>query len=317
MELFFNEKSIHGQFPDVDTFAEVIDELMTIRHLAIKYGRELYCHRTCAHTMATANMSLQQAINYLDRNKAKALMTWLGQKGPFWDDKRLHSEDDYFECNGDVVTDTAIGECAYLSFSNKSAHLVSLTRSVWERSPLTVDWHRLDNDILSTAILNHLSGLTLEAELKGAVPPILSWSQMSDFCVTHFDNINFHAETFSPLEGRPFVAAAAKSIIDLLSVLSEFKAAHLASSGRTSKGDSLYQQYFTGERAWFSDSSAREKVDFKDKMTFPHPEKPSEKIFSPFHGKVQTPQMRIHFTWPITAELPVHILYVGDKITKV
>lgn len=316
MELFFNERSFHGQFPDVDTFASAINDLMVIRNLVKKYGRELYCHRTCTSMMATSNMSLPQAINYLERNKARALMAWFGQAGPFWDDNRQHSEDDYFECNGEVVTGASIGECAYLSFSNKCAHLVSLFNSVWVESSLSVDWHRLDREILSTIILNHLSGLTLEVELKSAAPPILSWSQMSDFCIKHFDNLHFCKETFSPLEGKPFFFAAAKSIIDLLSILSKFKTTHRPLTGRTEEGDLLYQQYFTGERAWFSDSSAHEKVDFKDSMTFPHPEKANEKIFSPFHGKVQTPQMRIHFSWPISAELPVYILYIGDKITK-
>lgn len=316
MELFFNERSFHGQFPDVDAFAAAIDNLMVIRNMARKYGRELYCHRTCTSMMATSNMPLIQAIGHLDNNKARALMAWFGQRGPFWDDRRLHSAEDYFECNDEVVTDTAIGESAYLSFSEKCTHLVSMAPSSWVQSPLAVKWVRSDTEILSTEILNHHIDLTLKVELERAVPAILSWSQMADYCIRRFDNINFSKSSFAPLEGKPFFLAAANSIIDLLSVLSKFKAAHLTSSRRTSEGDLLYQQYFTGERAWFSDSSAREKVDFREKMTFPHPEKSSEKIFSPFHGKVQTPQMRIHFTWPITAELPLYVLYVGDKITK-
>ena len=34
------------------------------------------------------------------------------------------------------------------------------------------------------------------------------------------------------------------------------------------------------------------------------------------HGKVKTPQIRIHFSWPITASTPLYVVYVGYKITK-
>ncbi|MNJ70706.1 hypothetical protein D3C77_671840 [compost metagenome] len=99
-------------------------------------------------------------------------------------------------------------------------------------------------------------------------------------------------------------------------MLQKFKASHVKDSGRTREGDELYQTYFTGARAWFSDSSDREKRDFEQELKFVDPERPGEKISAPYHGKVQTPQMRIHFTWPVTAEAPLHVLYIGDKITK-
>lgn len=105
-------------------------------------------------------------------------------------------------------------------------------------------------------------------------------------------------------------------MLDLLDVLSRFKDEHQTGTGRTQKGHELYEQYFTGDGAWFSDSSDREKRDFENDMTFSHPDQNGATIFAPYHGKVQTPQMRIHFSWPVTADSPLYVLFVGDKITK-
>ncbi len=85
---------------------------------------------------------------------------------------------------------------------------------------------------------------------------------------------------------------------------------------RTAEGDQIYADHFTGEKAWFSDSSSREKNMFRPELTFRHPEQLDEYLFCPWHGKVKTPQIRIHFSWPIAANAPVYIVYVGPKITK-
>ena len=51
-------------------------------------------------------------------------------------------------------------------------------------------------------------------------------------------------------------------------------------------------------------------------MTFKHPTDASKTLFCPWHGKVQTPQLRVHFSWPVRADEPLYIVYVGPKITK-
>lgn len=243
-------------------------------------------------------------------------MSWLSKNGPYWDDTRNHSEDDYFECQNTVVTDTAVGECAHLLFSSRKADLVSISPSKWTDSPLQVIWHKSHQDPILTTLTNHTTTATLESTLEKASPPLQSWKDLQEACLVRFENLFFSDDAFSPLKGTPFVVAAANSIIDLLSVLSEFKASHLDNKGRSDHGNSLYQQYFTGDNAWYTDSSAGEKRDFKSEMTFPHPEKKGEKISATYHGKVQTPQIRIHFDWPVKSDTPLYILYIGPKITK-
>lgn len=316
MEIFFNECSLHGQFQDIEEFNVALDTLMSFRGAINKYNRELYCHRNCTASAVTHGLSFQQAVQSLDKSKARALMGWLCRSGPFWEDERNHSQDDYFESRGEVVTDTAIGECAYLELTSRKAQLASLAPSDWEGSPIDVSWHKDDGEIQSGVVINHCSIETLEVELQSDSPPPESWRQLTELCTARFDNLSFSNDAFQPLEGRPFVSAAAKSMIDLLDVLSRFKEEHRPDVGRTKIGNELYREFFTGDGAWFTDSTEREKKDFKNKMTFSHPDQAGETIFAPFHGKVQTPQMRIHFSWPVTSDSPLYVLYVGDKITK-
>jgi hypothetical protein len=316
MDLFFNESSLHGQFPDIPTFVDALDALMAMRKMAKKYNRELYCHRSCQQAAVTHQLTLYQAIQRIDKNKARVLMAWFGRTGPYWEDVRQHSDDEYIECQGQVVTDTAIGECAYLKFSNKSAQLASMAPSSWTSASLPIIWHRNDDESLSETLINHVSVGTLDAVLLSAAPPLQSWDQLMEVCRQRFDNLYFLDEAFKPLKGTAFVLGAAKSLLDLLDVLSKFKSAHHPATGRSQDGHELYQTFFTGQLAWFTDSSTQEKSDFQYEMTFPHPEKSGETLFAPFHGKVQTPQMRIHFSWPVTSEAPLYVVYVGDKITK-
>ncbi len=119
-----------------------------------------------------------------------------------------------------------------------------------------------------------------------------------------------------PLEGHPFVPGAAQRIVERIDVLNRLKTCFDANGNRTVEGNQLYQDYFTGDKAWFSDSSNKEKRNFKNEMTFRHPDRSGETLFCTMHGKVKTPQIRIHFSWPITASTPLYVVYVGYKITK-
>lgn len=317
MDVFFNECSLHGQFQDIDSFVVAIDKLMTMRQVAKRYSRELPCYRNFQQTRATQKLTLLQAISQMHIDKARALRVWLAKAGPYWDDNRQHSPDNYYQCQNEVVTDTAIGECAYLLHNNHRVCITSITPSNWESPELIVDWHVNDDEVSSIHISNYINADTLQAVLQDAAPPIQSWAQLAEECRQRFDNLNFSDTSFDPLKGCPFVSSAAKSFLELIGVLSVFKSEHIEGSDRTQKGHDLYQTYFTGPFPWFTDSSDPEKNKFKKEITFPHPDKPGEEIIASFHGKVRTPQMRVHFSWPVRADEPLYILYVGNKITKI
>lgn len=142
VDLLFNELSVHGQFPDVATFKVSIDRVMNIRSVIRRFGLNLYCHRNVANRQVTPDRTMPQVIGALDRDSRRALMGWLTRHGPFWEDVREHSEDEYLEYKEKIVTDSAVGEAAYNRFHGIDQSVVSMDPSDWVSSPLTVTWVR-------------------------------------------------------------------------------------------------------------------------------------------------------------------------------
>ena len=129
-------------------------------------------------------------------------------------------------------------------------------------------------------------------------------------------NLTFSADCFEPLCSIPFVKCAAQSIVERLEMLAKIKNCFDAQGRRTTEGQRLYQEYFTGTKAWFTDSSDSEKNEFKAGLTFNHPDNDAENLFCTWHGKINSPKMRIHFSWPISTANPLYVVYIGPKITK-
>ena len=118
------------------------------------------------------------------------------------------------------------------------------------------------------------------------------------------------------MRGRPFVVAAVERIRVLLHTLNQFKTCFNEAWQRTPEGNRLIENHFGGEAGWFSDSSPTERREFENELTFRRPGRPGEYLFCPWHGKVQTPPFRIHFSWPVTHTEPLYVVYVGLKITR-
>ena len=259
---------------------------------------------------------MPQAVQALSSDKCRALMQWLTRRGPFWEDVRQHSgENDLLEYNGEFVTDTAIGEAAYCLIHGIGRGLVSLEPSSWLISPLSVNWH--DNGHVRTVeVLNYWDQDRVEAALESAPVPLGAWKDLEAVARMRCPNLTFAKDSFDPLNGHPFGKGAAEHLLLRLNVLHVMKNCFNERGERTPEGHALYQQHFTGDKAWFSDSSDTEKVQFESDLTFVHPTKAGERLFCTWHGKVKTPQLRIHFSWPIRASEPLYIVYVGPKITK-
>lgn len=316
LELLVNDLSINGQFPDIPSFLQAIDNVMDMRVKARQFGQEMYCHRNLAYAQVTKEQNMRQAFQSLAHAKRSVLVQWLTQHGPYWEDERTHDPGDYLECNDQVVTDTAIGEAAFRRFNGSDYRLVSLLPSSWEYSPLSVWWRLEGGDDRNIEVANHTTAEELEAALRIASPPITSWNNLADVARERFPSLTFSGDAFDPFRGHPFVPGAALRIIERLEILEKMKGCFDASGERTQEGQRLYQEYFTGENAWFSDSSDPEKHDFKSALTFKHPGKAGETLFCSMHGKVKTPQIRVHFSWPISKDAALYIVYVGPKITK-
>ena len=156
------------------------------------------------------------------------------------------------------------------------------------------------------------------APLRRSSPAPLrrSLTQLAAICRGQCDALTFSEDCFGALRGHPFVEGAARHVLVLLDVLHQFSRCFDNAGQRTPEGQRLYQDHFTGGKAWFSDSSDAEKEDFKSDLTFKHPTAQGETLFCTWHGKVKTPQIRIHFSWPVRANEPLYVVYVGPKITK-
>ena len=318
MELLFNELSIHGQFSDLNTFRAALSRVMVIRTRIRELGFELYCHRNLVNRRVTENSTMPQAVQALDRNSRRALMGWMTRHGPYWEDLQAHSGDDYLECstyNDGVVTDTAVGEAAYNCLWGGDRRLVSLVPSAWKYSPIPVEWHRED-EVESVEIHNYWEADLLEAKLRSHQPPLESWSDLETTARTRCPGLVFAHDSFGPLAGNPFRRAAAYRILSRLNALHVLKNSFDEHGERTAAGHRLYQKHFTGANAWFSDSSASEKHEFRTELTFPNPAQPSRPLFCTWHGKVKTSQLRIHFSWPVRATQPLYVVYIGPKLTK-
>lgn len=316
MELLVNDLSISGQFTDIFSFREAIVRVMSMREIARQFGRELYCHRNMCHAQVTNTLGMPQAIQLLSQVQKSALMQWITRHGPYWEDDRVHGPDDYLECNDQIVTDTAIGEAAFRCFNGDDHRLVSLIPSSWEHTPVSVCWYLDNDDNRTTAVINYITTEVLETDLRSAPPIIETWGQLAQISKERFPHLTFANDSFDPFRGHPFVPGAAQRIIERLEVLERLKCCFDESGARTAEGYRLYQEYFTGAKAWFSDSSDGEKHDFQFEMTFKHPDRDGETLFCPWHGKIKTPQLRIHFSWPVSPGSPLYVVYVGPKITK-
>ena len=259
---------------------------------------------------------MPQAIQRLEQAEKNALMQWMTRLGPFWDDERLHGPDDYLECADQVVTDTAIGEASFRCLHGTDYHLVSLLPSSWEQSPLSVWWRCASGIDRNVEVANHISLEDLGVALRLAPDPIASWEQLAVVTRARFPNLYFANDAFEPFRGVPFSPGVAHRVIERMDVLERLQCCFDANGERTPEGHRLYQEYFTGDKAWFSDSSDSEINEFRSELTFRHPEIEGETLFCTMHGKVKTPQIRIHFSWPVRMGMPLYVVYVGPKLTK-
>ncbi len=316
MELIVNDLSFHGQFSDLSTFRGAINRLMKIRQITQRFGRELHCHRDVANARVTPTLSMPGAIRALAEAERRALMQWLTRQGPFWEDARVHGRDDYLECGGDIVTDHAVGEAAFCCLRGIERHLVSMDPSSWTSSPVAVTWVTESGAGKTVEVLNHWQSDSVRAALRSAPAPLASWQDLAKTATARCRSLTFSPDCFEPLLGHPFALGAAQRILIRLRTLEQLRSRVDQDGQRTPEGQRLYENHFTGDKAWFSDSSETEKQKFRAKLTFRHPAKKSELLFCPWHGKVKTPQLRIHFTWPVSATETLYVVYVGPKITK-
>ncbi len=319
MELLANDLSVHEQFHDTATFRDALSRFVAMRQTAQRYGRELYCHRAMLVTSPMPGVSMQQAIAKLAvESERRSVMGWMTRLGPFWDDLRKHESDDWLECDGKIVTDSAVGEAAFRALHGITCGLISVTPSDWDFTPIKVIMRREaeGQDDQTTILQNWRDAGALADELRNCAAPIRSWSDLREVSASRFDGLVFSENCFEALAGVPYAQSGAERFFVLLDILDRLAHAFDEGGARTAEGHSIYQDHFTGDRALFSDSSDSEKQRYRNELTFAHPEDNESSLFCTWHGKVSRLNLRLHFSWPIEAGRPVYVVYAGPKITK-
>lgn len=315
MKLFLNELSLHKQFYHLDTFKESIKRIMKIRRVAEGFGYPVYCKGDIVNKPTTPAYSFAEVVNRLfSRNQRQDIMMWVGKRGPFWEKESQHDYDVYMEYGSDVVTESSVGEAAYFVEHEQGGGLVSFIPSDWDETPICID--RISgngNNPLVIPIPNYRNGADLKADLQELEPPISNWDQLESKSRSECPNLTFSPDSFGPLSGIPFQLGTAHGILRRLKILNVLMGYWVPAGALTHEGIQFREKHFVGSSARFSDSSESEKAEFKNDLTFPHPNIENETLFCPWHGKIQ--RIRIHFAFPNTHDPHLYVVYVGDKRT--
>lgn len=317
MHLFFNELSLINQCPTQTQFVEAVNHIMQFHQIARKYSRTIYCHRQMTSIQIASEKSLQQAVQQLDLNMRRSFMNWLTTTGPFWDDERQHSADEYFDLtNGTLITDTGLGEAAYRMYSGEESSVVSWPNDTWQYHPVAVNWHAAD-DTVCIDVANYHASEQFTAILEETQPPFQSWADLHTRCIQRFSHLTFVANCNATMLHLPFNESPAQRIYALLDMLNRFVSEHDETGKRTEAGQRYYQDWFTGQNAYFTDESDSNKSKYQQQLTFTLPD--GTAIMCGMHGKPNTSKqftpIRIHFSWPLNTAGKVYIVYIGDKIT--
>lgn len=316
MKFYLNELSLHNQYSSKYDFLPSLKEILKCKQAINKSGYPFYCSKIVLQQKVFQNNTFMQAVlTGDDKNIKRLVMIWISKDGPFWDDSRfrLHAPDDYLECNGQIVTDLALGEAAFQNFNNQDSCSISYSPSNYQVTPIIVTWHK-ENAQESVEVLNLWEFKTVEDLLPQLKPVLSSWDDFTKKVKTEYTNLYFLDSFEERLQGLSFNLTIAERALELLNILNTLKTCFDDEGRRTSEGHEVIEKYFQGERALFSDESNTNKNDFKKEMTFPAPG--GTEIFCSHHGKILHRIFRLHFSWPVRKDEPLYIAYLGPKITK-
>ncbi len=319
MHFIVNDQSLEGQFNNQAAFQDGLQTILQMRTRIKKSGFELKVSQLLYQSQVTKDAHLESCVRQLPKDQKSAVMQWLTKGGPFWDSDRRHSSEDWLELAPDgqrVVTDSGLGEAAWLLAQGESACVVSFVPSKFDYSPLLVIHRENETSKWQQDVPNHFDLATLAESLKNSRPPLNSWRDLEDRAKQDCEFLVFSDDAFRPLDREPFVRGSAEALFRLVGTLNSLRAEFTDGSGYSAKGQEIFRNHFSGEKPQFTDSSRTEKETYAEELSFRHPDNPGEKISASWHGKENYNKYRVHFSFPIQANESTYVVYVGPKITK-
>jgi len=315
MEWHVNDLSLAGQFANPLAFRAALEPILRLRSQRQDLRRRIFCSRLLSQRLVTHELNVEKAIWATPDPLYKRLaLEWFANGGPFWDDERATNPNDYFEFEGQDVTNEGLGEVARRCLDEIPAESLSFPNVVFERTPLLVQ-HGLPEEPLGEVEIGNVWNV---ADLDARdVQRAGSWKEVVETARARLDLLIFSEEIPAQLQPNPFHAGIAERMLQLLQCLQMLARETREDSSLTPAGMALLQSQFAGKKAAFTDESEGNKQDFETEMTFRDPANPSRKLFCPWHGKVKQGPFRIHFEWKRPAgQREIKVLYIGPKITK-
>lgn len=317
MSWYINDLSLTGQYQDVSVFLENLKELMRQRQQIPILSQQLFCSRTLYTRPVTPTDDFRKAV-LSDRAIVQPVLAWLTKNGPFLDDDRQLNPDDYFEYLEQDVTDQGLGEAARCQLAGKESFSVSFSNGGFDYTPIDIVQGLPEEPLGTISVQNLWDFSRLQDSALAVIPLPLNWHQMLEQAQIRFERLIFSPRCIDELTMplQPFSAYAVERVFELLRVLDEFMQCRNDDGTYTERNQELIDQHFSGTKAWFTDESVTNQRNFKNDMTFPDFEHPGKNVFCSWHGKIKSPQYRIHFEWPTKARSTLRIFYIGPKITK-
>ena len=311
--VLFNDASLHGQFAAIEPFRDSLRALWGVRGRLIEKGLHLKVCRSIRLRQVTPTENFNDLLGSMPREIRTRLLVWLDREGPFWDEERRHSENEYFECGEEVVTDTGAAEAAILKAEGADAWLFSIAPSNYQSNPLQICWRERDGGDLLIDIPNGWTEEQVEECTEAFERPFNSWNELLEWAERECCHLALSTEIEKKLPAQFFPTVANRSKV-LLRALNKM-VGHVK-DGDEQSFNQMRLDWMHGDRARFSDSSESEFRDFGKDLTFQNPETGANVVCA-WHGKIQTPQYRIHFEWPLPGGADkLFVAYIGPKITK-
>ncbi len=320
MQWHLNDLSLDGQFPDAHAFRAALEPLLKLRERDPSVRNRFYCSRSLSYRMVTATSTFQQAVLAMgDRLYKQLVLSWLTRAGPFWEDDRLINEGDYFEYCGEDVTHQGLAEAARRGLTGVEASTFSFTGGRHDfRAPSVGVLGLVGDDIKDFDVANLWDVSELERAAQAARPEPRRWTDAIDEARRRFGQRLIIADDIEePLRAEPFNRYVVQRTFELLAVLDAIVAESNEQGGLSPRGVELINQYFVGEKAWFTAESHSNMHQFAQELKFRDPADKSNTLVCGWHGKIKTPQYRIHFEWPRPpGQREIKVVYIGPKITK-
>jgi hypothetical protein len=318
MDWFIHDRSLNGQYPDSTAFLDSVKELLRLRGEIPAIRDRLRCSRAIGDLPATPTHSFRQLVQASgDRNLRQLVLQWIESKGPFLDEDSEAVGENYFEYGALDVTNEGTGEAARRILNGLEAMTFSFSGGGSDHSPLRIEQGLPEDRIACVEVPNVWTIADLRASALAALPAVVNWKQTIARAQFRFPKLLLADNLIDYLRRETFTAHLADSIFTRLAKLQELIDSRKPDGSNSAETDRLIATHFAGEKAWFTDESVTNKAKFRQTLTFADPANPTARIFCPFHGKIKTPQYRIHFPWPLAQEdSRLRIAYIGPKLTK-